>query len=125
MHTFFTLMKKSQRELRAATSFIIVGALYTGYFMTYMNPAIMREGYTPIIIFPALLILGTFLIMAPTVFKPEFFSRNIKYWYLFSIILIGTAAINVIYFYYLSTILDLTIEGIILPHYISSFKYIY
>ena len=115
MHTPFTLMKKSQRELRAATSFIIVGALYTGYFMTYMNPAIMREGYTPIIIFPALLILGTFLIMAPTVFKPEFFSRNIKYWYLFSIILIGTAAINVIYFYYLSTILDLTIEGIILP----------
>jgi hypothetical protein len=66
-------------------------------FLAYMSPTLMRLGDTPILIFPALLIFGTFLCMSPTIFKPEFFSRNIKYWYLFSIILIGAQAINLIY----------------------------
>ncbi len=65
----------------------------------------MRSGDTPILIFPALLIFGTFLCIAPTLFKPEFFSRNIKYWYLFSIILIGELGIILIY--------DVTFVGVI------------
>ncbi len=32
-----------------------------------------------------------------TVFKPEFFSRNVKYWYLFSIILISTTVIFIVF----------------------------
>jgi len=102
-HTLFTLMKKSQRELRAATSFIILGTWFMAISLIFMSPGVMRLGYTPILIFPVVFIIGTFLCMSPTVFKPEFFSRNIKYWYLFSIILIGTMAITLIYnvtFYY-------------------------
>jgi len=97
MHTFFALMKKSQKELRAATSFIILGSRFMVLFLAYMSPTLKRLGDTPILIFPALLIFGTFLCMSPTIFKPEFFTRNIKYWYLFSIILIGAQAINLIY----------------------------
>ena len=72
--------------------------------IVYMSPMLMRLGDTPILIFPAFFIFGTFLCMSPTVFKPEFFSRNIKYWYLFSIIYIGTTAINLIYMVVLNQI---------------------
>jgi len=105
LHTYFTLMKWSQRELRAATSFIIIGSLFIGISVGYMAHVSMREGDTPILIFPTLFIFGTFLSMSPTVFKPEFFSRNIKYWYLFSIILISVGAINLIY----ATVADFSI----------------
>ncbi len=57
----------------------------------------MQLGDTPILIYPSLFIFGTFLCMAPTVFKPEFFPRNIKYWYLFSIILISTTVIFIVF----------------------------
>ncbi len=97
MHTLFNLTKKSQRELRAATSFIIIGSWFIGIFVAYMSPPLMRQGDTPILIFPVFYIIGAFLCMSPTVFKPEFFSRNIKYWYLFSFILIVTGVINAIY----------------------------
>jgi len=104
VHTWFTLMKKSQRELRAATSFIIIGNLFISLLIVYMSPVLMRLGDTPILIFPILFIFGTLLIISPTVFKPEFFSRNIKYWYLFSIIYIGAMAINLVYMVVLNQI---------------------
>jgi len=96
IHTYFTLMKWSQRELRAATSFLIMGSWFIGTSVGYMSQISMREGTTPLLIFPALLIFGTFLCMSPTVFNPEFFSRDIRYWYLFSIILISAGAISLI-----------------------------
>jgi len=107
MHTVFTLMKKSQRELRAATSFIMLGSWFMAIYIAYMSPLVLREGDTPILILPALFIFGTFLCMSPTVFKPEFFSRNIKYWYFFSIILIGTSAIILIYYVTVSDMIEL------------------
>ncbi len=112
-HTFFTLMKRSQRELRAATSFIIIGTWFMGVFMAYYTPAAMRLRDTPILIFPALLIFGTFLCMSPPVFKPEFFSRNIKYWYLFSIFLISINAINLIYYVTVSDLIELILVSLV------------
>ncbi len=99
-HTLFTLMRKSQRELRAATSFIIIGTLFIGLYPAFVGGIgyMYLSGDLPILlIFPALLIFGTFLCMSPTLFKPEFFSRNIKYWYLFSIILVSAAGMILIY----------------------------
>ncbi|MFX1394351.1 MAG: hypothetical protein ACFFAH_12360 [Promethearchaeota archaeon] len=97
MHTLFKLIKWSKRELRADTSFIILGNWFMGIFMGYMSPAFMRLGVTPIIIFPVFLIIGILLCIFPTVFKPEFFSRNINYWYLFSIIIISVQLLSLIY----------------------------
>ncbi len=115
-HSYFTLMKWSQSELRAATSFIILGSLFLGISMYYMSPARMQLGDTPILIFPTLLIFGTFLCMAPTVFKPKFFSRNIKYWYLFSILLISAPAILTVYYVTISDliVIETFIGGVVL-----------
>ena len=96
-HTLITLMKKSERELRAATSFILIGSWFIGMFMVLMSPTITQLGDKPILISPILFIFGTFLCMSPTIFKPEFFSRHIKYWYLFSSILIGGSLLIIIF----------------------------
>jgi len=114
MHSYFTLMKKSNRELRAATSFIIIGTWCYGSSLAYMSLVFMRLGDTPILIFPALIIFGAFMCMSPTVFKPEFFSRKIKYWYLFSIILIGAQAINLIYIVTTIVVIELILVPLVL-----------
>jgi len=60
MHTIFILMKKSQRALRAATSFIIIGTWFLGLFMAYTSPTTMQLGDTIILLFPASCIVGIF-----------------------------------------------------------------
>ncbi|MFX1337541.1 MAG: B-box zinc finger protein, partial [Promethearchaeota archaeon] len=63
----------------------------------YINPVLMRLENTPILIFPILCIFGIFLCMAPTIFNPEFFARDIKYWYLFILTLIVCVLFSTIY----------------------------
>ena len=113
INTLFTLMKRSQRELRAATSFIIIGSYFMGLSIVYMSPWIMQLGATPILIFPTLFIFGNFMCIAPTLFKPEFFSRNIKYWYLFSIFFIVVSVIALIYPVTLSNVIELILVGLV------------
>jgi len=97
LHTLFNLMKWSQKQLRAATSFIILGSWFLGSFLGYMSPAYMQLGVTPILVFPTFFIIGILLFIAPTIFKPEFFSRKIKYWYFFSLIIICIQFVSLIY----------------------------
>jgi hypothetical protein len=112
-HTMFNLMKRSQKDLRAATSFIILGSVCTGQFVAFISPAFLRFENAVILIFPIVLIVGILLNMAPTVFKPEYFSRNIKYWYLFTFILAGNVLISVFYVFLVIKILEYLIMAII------------
>lgn len=88
-HVLFTLMKWAKKELKAATSFIIMGTVLIGTNLVFINPLTMRSGAISSIINPLLLIMGTILCMTPTFLKPEFFLRKISYWYLFNMSLIG------------------------------------
>ena len=97
LHSLFNLMKWSQKQLRAATSFIILGSWFLGSFLGYMSPAYMQLGVTPILVFPTFLVIGILLFLAPTIFKPEFFSRKINYWYFFSLIVISIQFFSLIY----------------------------
>jgi len=113
-HTLFTLMKQSRKKLRAATSFIILGTLFIGLFLIFMDPALVRLGGTPIIVFPILWIVGTLLCMTPTIFNPKFFALNIKYWYLFGIIVTTVSCITLMYIIIAKYQIEYVLGGLIL-----------
>jgi hypothetical protein len=82
-HVLFTLMKWAKKELKAATSFIILGSLLISNCMAFAHPNIMMAGTMPSILLPLLIILGAILNVAPTNLNPKFFSRSMNYWYTF------------------------------------------
>jgi uncharacterized membrane protein len=76
-------MKWAKKELKAATSFIILGSLLISNCMAFAHPNIMMAGTMPSILLPLLIILGAILNVAPTNLNPKFFSRSTNYWYTF------------------------------------------
>ncbi len=97
IHSLFKLIKWSQRELRAATSFILIGNWFIGVFVGYMSPASMQLGNTPILIYPLSIIVGILVSIAPTFIDPNVFSRRIRYWYFFTFTILGFQILSLIY----------------------------
>lgn len=88
-HVLFLLMKWAKKELKAATSFIILGTLLIANSTIFTNPIIMMAGAMPSILLPLSLITGTILCVAPTFVNPKFFLRSTSYWYVFCASVIG------------------------------------
>ncbi|MFX1274177.1 MAG: hypothetical protein ACFFBP_00595 [Promethearchaeota archaeon] len=103
LHSLFKLTKWSQKQLRAANSFIIVGSWFMGTYVGYISPVALSLGVISVLLFPIFINIGILISMAPTIFKPEFFSRKISYWYLFSIFIISMELLSLIYTIYMTT----------------------
>jgi hypothetical protein len=88
-HTFFNLMKWAKKELKAATSFVILGYILIFNSVICSTPPFMITGAMPSIIRPLSLIIGSILCVAPTFLNPKFFLRSMNYWYAFCAGIIG------------------------------------
>jgi len=88
-HLLFTLMKWAKKELKAATSFVILGFVLISNPIMFTIPNTMMAGTLPSIVLPLSLITGAILNLAPTFVNPKFFLRSMSYWYVFCIGVIG------------------------------------
>ncbi len=89
IHVLFTLMKWAKKELKAATSFIILGTILIANSTIFTNPIIMMTGAMPSILLPLSLLTGTILCVAPTSLKSKFFLQSTSFWYVFCAGVIG------------------------------------
>lgn len=96
MHSLYNILRHSKRELRASTSFIIIGTIFIGQFMGWMTPYVMISGVTPTTFMIFLWILGCAFILVPTIVDPTFFARGVRYWYGFCIVVISIGIITTV-----------------------------
>ncbi len=116
-HVLFTLMKWAKKELKAATSFVILGSLFIGNSIVFATPFTMMSGAMPSILIPLSLITGAILCVAPTFLNPKFFLQSTSYWYAFCASAIGFYAFNSVFFIFFTP--EYAINGFIMLIYIS------
>lgn len=110
-HTVFVIMRKSQKNLRAGTLFILFGSSLMGQFQAWMTPSILIIGITPTTFFIVWWIIGIFLCLIPNIIDPESISREIKSWYIYCILLIGLWAFISVAVSLIGKRVDTTIMG--------------
>jgi len=97
LHVLFTLMKWAKKELKAATSFVILGSMLVTNSVIDIIPMMMMIGVIPSIVLPLSLITGAVLGMAPTILNPKLFLRSTRYWYVFFASVIGYSVFLLIF----------------------------
>jgi len=95
-------MKLTKKELKSATSIIILGTIFVGIAIVYLFPS-RSEGTFPTLLLPIFWIIGIFLCLLPALIKPEKLPQSMIYWYSYFVALIIIQIINTIYMFISST----------------------
>jgi len=80
--TLFKLMKLSQRKLRAATAFILMGTGLLIMTLIFTYPGLIERGISPSLSLASFYwLIGTALCLIPSIINPDYFLRGKAFWY--------------------------------------------
>ncbi|MEE9377743.1 MAG: hypothetical protein V3V33_06870 [Candidatus Lokiarchaeia archaeon] len=110
---FFMYTKWSRLEFKAIASFLIFGFVLIGTGAVLGSAGSKILNVYPLILSPILLIMGSFIVIIPTIINPRIISRTFFYWIFFGIIVIAWMVANIIISIIFSSDLSVIISNII------------
>jgi len=113
----FYFTKWSKLELKSISALQLNSALFFGLSMTLANPDFLVLNAIPLYIAPLFFITASIIAITPVTINPEYFSKALKFWYIFGTGQIITMSIFSIYFIFLAIFYGL-------PYYFSFYAFI-
>ena len=95
---YFT--SRARLELKAVTSFMLLGSTITFLGMAAYGYLVKESGFIPIYLAPVLCILGAIIAVIPTFVNPKYLSRASIYWLNLEILVIGVFFILIYFAFY-------------------------